>query len=792
MPNSNNFVAANACNDGTLANRIILYTSHYFTQYLNSLKYKGCGPTDNPIAQNITMPCKTGCETCSDMIPTQKIMITTHEITRVLKNNAGDKMAGIETVRKSRGGDLLIELRKDTKSSDFEKIVKDSLGDSQQTRRLVNRVTYEIKDIDPTLEKEELREELAAKLQIEKEEVEIRSKRFGFGGTSTIIVALPAAIGEKLLEDKKIRIGYTSCRVKIATNVIRCFKCHDFGHVTYTCPEKNSTNHCRRCGSEGHSINECQNERKCILCVKQGKGAKFNLKILQINLNHARLAHNLMHQTALELGVDVVLISEPLRNPGNWIYSKDANNAAIWVTGSRGLKNQEDGDILEEDFVLIRVGQVSIFSVYLSPNTSPERYAEKLEKLERVILKEKKEGRKVIVGGDFNAKSPAWGSTAQSSKGTLTLEMLLGLNIHPVTPMGGPTFERRGASSNIDLMATSPDLQKGEKFVCKVLTNESASDHRYIYTELETDEIRCPEEERPCKWKVTPQGILNLRSVLDRHLEHDGRSGSDCWDPERVGKMVRKLPEICDEALEKTTAKRSKRANPWWTKEIEEAKNSAQNLRRLCQRANKKKELDEAEALQDLYKLRKRELNQLIYKAKEKSWSDMCDAIDNDVRGRPYKAVIRRVKGTLLPPALSESMADSILTSLFPQEILDEGSSSSTEPPQRLGVGSENGGPEEHYQRVSIAEILKAGKALKTGKAAGPDGMPPEAIKAMITLRPDFFVAMFNGILKYGIIPDQWKSARTILLRKQDAAAKLLEYVLKDRMLEFLGPNPFR
>lgn len=125
-------------------------------------------------------------------------------------------------------------------------------------------------------------------------------------------------------------------------------------------------------------------------------------------MNHARLAHNLVHQTAYEIEAGLVLISEPLRNPGNWIYTENSN-AAIWVTGIRGIKNQEDGNKQDEDFAAVRVGLLTIISVYLSPNVSPKLYAMKPRKLESFIKKEKKEGRKIIVGGDFNAKSPARG-----------------------------------------------------------------------------------------------------------------------------------------------------------------------------------------------------------------------------------------------------------------------------------------------------------------------------------------------------------------------------------------------
>ncbi|XP_076301560.1 uncharacterized protein LOC143219497 [Lasioglossum baleicum] len=562
-----------------------------------------------------------------------------------LKTKAGDKIGGIQTIRKSRAGDLLIELRKDTNSTDFEKMVKDSLRPSQQTKRLVHKITYEIRDIDPTLEKEELRAELASKLQIEVNEVEIRSKRYGY--------------------------------------------------------------------LEGHSINECQNERRCILCAKKCVSPEESAHVTgAVNCpQFKKLAHDLVYQSALELGADVVLISEPLRNPGQWIFTRNASNAAIWVTGTRGVKRQEDGDY------------------------------SKLEKIENLIIKENNEGRLIIIGGDFNAKSPAWGSRLQSTKGTQVLEMLL---------------------------ATSPELQEGGNLISRVLSRETASDHRYILTEIQTGDLSNIEEERPYKWRVTPVGVQKLGAVLDRKIEEINLMGAGCMTAVQVEEMVHALPDICEEALEKSTRRRNKRENIWWNDNIERTRKEAQKQRRLCQRV-------------------------LILKAKEKSWTDLCDNINDDVWGKPYKSIMRRVKGQTPPPSLSEETSAE----------LTAGSSS-----QGHSGGSESSVVvEENVQMVTREEILRASNAVKTGKAAGPDGIPPEAIKAMITLRPDCFVAMSNGILKHGI-PTQWKRARTVLLRKQgkdpatpssyrpiciiDAAAKLLEYVLKARILNFLGPNPFR
>lgn len=83
--------------------------------------------------------------------------------------------------------------------------------------------------------------------------------------------------------------------------------------------------------------------------------------------------------------------------------------------------------------------------------------------------------------------------------------MLLDQDIHPVIPLGGPTFERRNASSYIDFIATAPEIQERGKLTCRVLDKESALDHKYLVSEIQMEESMNPKEQRPSKWRVTPQ-----------------------------------------------------------------------------------------------------------------------------------------------------------------------------------------------------------------------------------------------------------------------------------------------
>lgn len=120
------------------------------------------------------------------------------------------------------------------------------------------------------------------------------------------------------------------CTIKEYIQPKRCFRCMGFSHNARECKGVDRSKTSRNCGTEGHFAKGCTNDPKCMLCIdEQGKpshhspshSTHLNMKVIQINLNHCKAAHDLLVQTVLEKGIDVAIISDPyiiLKN-SSWV-----------------------------------------------------------------------------------------------------------------------------------------------------------------------------------------------------------------------------------------------------------------------------------------------------------------------------------------------------------------------------------------------------------------------------------------------------------------------------------------
>lgn len=242
-------------------------------------------------------------------------------------------------MRQMRDGCLLLELPKGASStSAAKKIVSamtSSLGNSVgKVQQLGLQVEVEVLDIDAAATAQEVLDALrdaipwqddpAAKVD---REVICDVRIWGTRSGQQIATAkMPKHLAVLIT---RVPIGWTMCRVRARTlPPERCFRFHAFGHNARDCKAADRTGACWKCGVTGHAMKDCvkANDR-CVACEsaglprvdhKPGSGAcaarrqsaepATMYRLLQINLNANWSAEQLMVQTAVEKGTDVLII----------------------------------------------------------------------------------------------------------------------------------------------------------------------------------------------------------------------------------------------------------------------------------------------------------------------------------------------------------------------------------------------------------------------------------------------------------------------------------------------------
>lgn len=108
---------------------------------------------------------------------------------------------------------------------------------------------------------------------------------------------------------------------------------------------------------------------------------------------------------------------------------------------------------------------------------------------------------------------------------------------------------------------------------------------------------------------------------------------------------------------------------------------------------------------------------------------------------------------------------------------------------------------DDHIPEFSENELLHAVSRIKNKKAAGPDKLSPEIIKAVVLEDPILILKMMNNLLRDRSFPTGWKVAKVSLLSKSQGTeetpkfrpicllnvmGKLFEHLIAARLTEEL------
>lgn len=491
-------------------------------------------------------------------------------------------------------------------------------------------------------------------------------------------------------------------------------------------------------------------------------------RILQVNTNKSTASMDLAWATAAELGVDYVLISEPNAKAvksRRW-FKDQRGDVAIGYTG-KGSGVVATGS--KDGLVWVKTQEVWLFSCYISPNSGIDAYDDYMSRLEMEL--EKHRGEKIVVTGDFNAKSPMWGSSCEDARGETLGALMSSFDLTPLNEIGVNTFERGNSGSVIDITAVSDNLLGAVKGWKVLSDKESLSPHKYITFNVDLHTVGV----RSRMWKRGPVS-------RDRMVEYLRNRGNERPEATPSG-----MVETLKGAYEATTAMVGTvngRFPYWWNEEIAVLREMAQTARRALTRQRRRGgNPQEDEAARVAYNDAKKALRKAIAGAKRRCWERMVEEIDNDPFGEGYKIVTRNSRMPYPSLEITPEERTRQAEKLFP-----------IAPPSTWEKEEIN-----EITTFTKDELVKAANKLKNKRAPGIDGIPAEVLKAAVEVWPEYILEVYNRLLVEGHFPAQWKEARLVLIEKPrknqtqrdilyrplcllDTAGKLYEQLLAGRL----------
>nr|XP_044248552.1 uncharacterized protein LOC123002450 [Drosophila takahashii] len=382
-------------------------------------------------------------------------------VTRREDNKLEDVRKNVRRIKRTAKGDLLLELdgasREDTQS--IKESLGNVLGDLACVRTVVEEAHVEVRDLDDLTTKEEVAAAVHALTGHQVDVSSVKALRPAYAGTKMAVLALAPQIAAKLLAEGRVKVGWSSCRVRERASERRCYKCLEFGHIALRCKSGEG----RREAHRGQQ--EMPHEQKIV----------GEVKIIQININHCEAAHDLLSQTVREIHADVALISEPYKKTAGPNYILDAKKcAAIWTIGSSRPQQVRVGSY----FIRAMVNEFLMYSCYLPPRLTLPDFTSVLDEL----VDDARGKRNVVIAGDFNAWAEEWGSAYTNARGKTLLETIASLDVALLNTGSEHTFRRGGAGSVVDLTFCSSSLFQQARW--RLGEIYSASDHKAIICEI--------------------------------------------------------------------------------------------------------------------------------------------------------------------------------------------------------------------------------------------------------------------------------------------------------------------
>ena len=230
-------------------------------------------------------------------------------------------------------------------------------------------------------------------------------------------------------------------------------------------------------------------------------------RIAQVNTNHSAASQDLLLQTMVEKGLGLAVISEPYRIlNNNCVGDLTGTVMALRINSddSPGMRAIEKG----QGYVAVAWGGLVVIGLYASPNVPVAGLQYLLDRVRNCI-------RRLAVGdilvlGDFNAKSTAWGSPRTNPRGQAVTEWAAELGLQLLNRGSTSTCVRWQGESIVDLSWASQSAARKVTGWRVAEELETLSDHRLIVLDFQVGGSQISgQDKEECRDKLPPATMDN-------------------------------------------------------------------------------------------------------------------------------------------------------------------------------------------------------------------------------------------------------------------------------------------